>query len=151
MLAPMKRSLWVPALVVGAVVIVLGCIALVVGGAYWWQANGAQVGADIQAARSDGEAAANGNDYQGCLNQATARVKGLSGPMALVIGNSFLGGCMEMAAESPGFCEVPSDGFGIRRWRQQRCEVVPQDSRDSCALLIGTVQQLCKARRTSKS
>jgi hypothetical protein len=145
-----KRSTWVPVLVVAVALIALGCILLVVGGAYWWQTNGAQVGAEVQAARRDGQAAAEGVDYRECLNQATGRIRGLPGPKALLIGNSFLGGCMEAAAEPPKFCDVPSDVFGIRRWRQERCEVAPPDARDSCALLVGSVQQLCKAHREPK-
>jgi hypothetical protein len=151
LLSKKKRSLWVKAFVIGACVVACVCILLVGGAAYWWQANGAQVSQDIQAARRDGVAAANGTDYQGCLDQATARVKGLSNPMALAIGNSFLGGCMETAAEPPGFCDVPSDVFGMRSWRQQRCAVVPADARDSCALLVGSVQQLCREHHRPKS
>ena len=150
-LSKKKSSPWVKAFVIGAVVVACGCVLLVVGVAYWWQANGAQVSQEVQAARRDGEAAASGTDYQGCLGRATARVKGLSGPMAVAIGNSFLGGCMETAAEPPGFCDVPSDVLGMRRWRLQRCEVVPADARESCALLVGSVQQLCIARRQPSS
>jgi hypothetical protein len=146
-----KRSLWLSALVLGAGVVAVCCVLLVVGAAYWWRANGAQVSQELQTARRDGEAAGSGRDYQGCLNLATARIKDLSGPMALVVGNSFLGGCMETAAEPPGFCDVPADVFGIRRWRQQRCEVVPADAKDSCVLLVGSVQQLCKAHHQPKS
>jgi hypothetical protein len=146
-----KRNRWIPALVTVGAVLALGCILLVVGGAYWWQQNGMEVSAEVQAARREGEAAAHGNSYGGCLDQATARIKDLPGPKALLIGNSFLGGCMETATEPPGFCDVPSDGFGIRRWRQQRCEAVPADAKDSCEVLIGSVQKLCTGHRAPKS
>jgi hypothetical protein len=150
-LAEKPRSPWVKPVVIGVCVVACGCVLLVAGAAYWWQANGAQFSQDIQAARRDGEAAAGATDYQGCLGQATARIRGLSGAMAVAIGNSFLGGCMTTAAEPPGFCDVPSDVFGIRRWREQRCEAVPADARESCALLVGSVQQLCRAHHPPKS
>ena len=146
-----ERSLWLPAQVLGAGVMVCCCGLLVVGAAYWWRANGAQVSRELQTARRDGQAAASGNDYQGCLNQASARIKGLSGPIAVLVGNTFLGGCMETAAEPPGFCDVPADVFGIRSWRQRRCEAAPGDAKDSCLLLVGSVQQLCKARHRPQS
>ncbi len=145
-LAGKKRRPWATALLIGAGVVAFGCLLLVGKAAYWWQENGARIGQEVQAARQDGKAAASATDYQGCLNQAAARVSALSGSEALIVGNSFLGGCMETAAKPPGFCDVPSDVFGIRSWRQKRCEAVPVETRDSCALLIGSVQQLCKAR-----
>jgi hypothetical protein len=145
-----KLNPWLKAFLIVVAIVMLGIVLAVVGGAYWWNANGAQMSLDIQAARSDGQAAGRITDYQGCVEQAAVRVKALSSATAVMVGNGFIGGCMETAAEPSGFCSVPSDISGMRDWRQQRCGRVPEDAKNACGLLVGSVQQLCKTRSQPK-
>jgi len=137
-----RRRKWLYAFLgVSLVIIALGLGS----GMVWWQHNGASFGIEAEAAQRDGGAAGVRTDQQGCLQQASRRHSESTGAAALGITNSFLGTCLPAARPTPGFCAVPSSGAPeIRAWRTERCSAVPEDVREACGAIIGSVQQICR-------
>jgi len=124
----------------------LAIVALSFGaGVVWWQQNGAAFGAEAEAAQRAGAAAGAETDQQGCLEQAARRHTEAVGVAKLGVTNSFLGTCLPAARQTPGFCAAPvSTGpIEIRTWRNDRCNALPEDLREACGTLIGSVQQIC--------
>lgn len=141
-----RRRSWprILAITVG-VLVVVGLLATG-GSIYWWQSIVTAHSAEIQAARRDGDKAGPHADYQGCLDQASARITTLTGGVALAVGTPFLFACLDAATEPPGFCDVPSSISGMRSWTAPRCANQPPDAKASCELLVGSVREFCKAR-----
>ena len=96
---------------------------LAVGGMFWWVSRNAdQIGAGMEAVRSEGEAAGRGTDQAGCVEKALAY--GGTGVTALLRVGPFADACFRACRPTPGFCDGVPEPTEFRRllaWQGEQC------------------------------
>lgn len=110
--------------VIGCVVI--GLIALVGGGVWWWKSNAEEIIGSIDTAIKAGHAEGAANDERGCLDLALKRhiAPENQGILASARSGMVLTACLEVSKPTPDFCkDVPlkSSPFEGAKWGQDAC------------------------------
>ncbi len=133
-------------LVVGVILILLAIIAGV-GGYYWYSKHGRQFVESTRKARDEGVEFGEETDDQGCLAEALARHKRLSGFGDAIAQNVFLAGCFSSSETTDGFCDDVPKRLGLiatATWQTRKCAEAGF-SDPFCRQIFAQVQQYCES------
>lgn len=88
-------------------------------------------------------------DNEGCVNEAVARHKRVSGIGDMISNGIFFRGCLDASRPTPGFCDdVPSrlEFMKAARWQLDECKRYGLTPESQCGQLFQQVQQFCDER-----
>ena len=137
-------------LIISGTCLLLGAVALVGAGVYWWTHHSRVL---IQAGKNavkEGSVFGKSADNQGCLDEALSRYKQNKGFGGGISTGLFLTGCLEASRATPGFCDdVPKPTEFIRsaHWQINKCEEAGLPDQ-YCRQLFSQVQQYCERTRS---
>ena len=137
---------WAKILIVVGLVIVLGVIAVIAGGAYWWSRNKDSLIARGKAEMTEGRDLGRTTDNQGCVDQSMLRYKKDPGFTSVIATTLYLKSCLDVSRATPGFCdEVPKSSEFTKSgsWRAEKCNEVGLGSDTYCHQLLAPVQDFC--------
>jgi hypothetical protein len=88
-------------------------------------------------------------DNEGCVNEAVARHKRISGLGDMISNGLFFRGCLDASRATPGFCDdVPTrlEFMKSARWQLDECKRHGLSPESQCGQLFQQVQQFCEER-----
>ena len=128
----------------------VGAILLVVGAATWVYQNKDELKAGVERIHDEGQRFGEGTDQDGCLAEATRRVRaecGAIGPVCETKISMFLRVCLDYAAPVDGFCNgVPSSSDIVEStsWAIRECGLGDSASGSRCTRQMQTKQRFCE-------
>ena len=137
---------WAKVLIIVGLVIVLGVIAVIAGGAYWWSRNKDSIIARGKTEITEGKELGRTTDNQGCVDQSLLRYKKEPGFTSVIATTIFMRSCLDVSRPTPGFCDdVPKQTEFTKsaQWRLAQCDTAGLKSDTYCQQLIGQVQEFC--------
>lgn len=137
---------WAKVLIIVGLVIVLGVIGVVAGGAYWWSRNKDSIIARGKAEISEGRDLGRTTDNQGCVDQSILRYKKEPGLTSVIATSIFMRTCLDISRPTSGFCDdVPKQNEFTKsaQWRVAQCDRVDLRSDTYCHQLFAPVQDFC--------
>ena len=137
---------WAKILIIVGLVIVLGVIAVVAGGVYWWSRNKDTLIARGKAEISEGQTLGRSTDNQGCVDQSILRYKKEPGFTNLLATTIYMRSCLDVSRTTPGFCdEVPRQNEFTKsaHWRIAQCAKANLSGDNYCQQLFAPVQDFC--------
>ena len=145
---------WLKILLIVAIVVVLGIVAVVGTGVIWWMRNKDALMARAKEVVAEGKEFGRHSDNQACVDEAISRYKRDPGFGSAMSNNFFLRSCLETSQPTPGFCEsVPraTEFMKAAEWQLEQCRRVDLSQDSYCRQLFQPVQQFCEhgARPTS--
>ena len=138
----MKLGCALAAGIVGVLIAISVLVAAGIGG--WVYSQKDELKEQGKASIEEGRAAGRSLDAAGCEELAFRRGKDCSGLVCGVATGVFLGGCLQEAAGTPGYCEeVPSsdDLLGLVTWRLKWCATHGRESNDPVCTSTSTSKQ----------
>jgi hypothetical protein len=147
-----RRNLVISLIIIGVlsllvlVGVVGGSFACCGGSALWGVSNSEGF---IQALE-EGYAYGSSSTQEQCVQEALTRIDacddGFNGITCQTTVGSFMTGCMQRAAPTPGFCDgVPpqNDIFGQAKWQIQACTDVGRGGDKKCQTLMQSMARYC--------
>lgn len=137
---------WAKILIIVGLVIVLGVIAVIAGGAYWLSRNKDTLIARGKAEVTEGRDLGRTTDNQGCVDQSILRYKKEPGFTTLIASTLYMRSCLDVSRATPGFCdEVPRQNEFTRsaHWRVAQCTKVNLTGDNYCQQLFAPIQDFC--------
>jgi len=142
---------WLKVLLVVGALGVLALVLLAGVGVYLVRKHGPAMVESGKQAYGEGQEFGRRTDQQGCFDEGFARHRRAEVFGELLKTNLFLGSCLDVARETPGFCDaVPPQSEFVKsiRWQLEQCERHGLTSDKQCGQLFQQVQQSCERRRT---
>lgn len=128
----------------------LAAMVLLAGGAFlayrWFHAHRAEIVESGTAVRREAVAFGRGRDSRQCVDESVRRLNASRGFTGEVKTRLFLGGCLSVAAEPPGFCEsVPrqSEIVASAEWTINECRNLDAADISRCSRLMQEVLRHC--------
>src|SRR5688500_12439396 len=137
---------WAKILIVVGLIIVLGVIAVIAGGADWWSRNKDTLIARGKAEVTEGRDLGRTTDNQGCVDQSVLRYKKEPGFTTLIATTLYMRSCLDVSRTTPGFCdEVPKPNEFTRsaNWRAAQCAKANLSGDNYCQQLFAPLQDFC--------
>jgi hypothetical protein len=137
---------WAKILIIVGLVIVLGVIAVVAGGVWWWSRNKDSIIARGKTEMTEGRDLGRTTDNQGCVDQSVLRYKKEPGFTSVIATTIFMRSCLDVSRPTAGFCDnVPKQTEFTKsaQWRVEQCERVDLRSDTYCQQLFSQVQDYC--------
>ena len=132
-------------IIVGSCVL-LGVLAVVAAGVFWWARHGGELMQAGKNAMQDGAKFGRSTDNQGCLDEALLRQKRDTGFGGVLSTDLFLSSCLDSSRATPGFCDGvpwPIDFIRGAQWQMEKCKEAHSDD-PYCRQLFSQVQQYCE-------
>jgi len=145
---------WLKILLIIAIVVVLGIVAVVGAGVFWWMKNKDALLARAKEVVAEGKQFGRQSDNQGCVDEALSRYKKEPGFSSAMSNNFFLRSCLEASRPTPGFCDsVPraTEFMKTAEWQLNQCRRVDLSTDNYCRQLFQPVQQFCEHGGRSSS
>lgn len=137
---------WAKILIIVGLVIVLGVIAVIAGGVYWWSRNKDSLIARGKAEISEGRELGRTTDNQGCVDQSLLRYKKDPGFTSVIATTIYMRSCLDVSKATPGFCDdVPKQSEITKSgsWRVEKCNEAGLSNDSYCHQLFAPVQDFC--------